>query len=177
MIRFLRFVGVANAAVWFGAAVFLTFAAAPVFFTEELKQVIPAPYNGFVAQLMLQRYFEFQLWCGLIAAIHLVAEWLYMGKKLKSPTLYLVLGLVLLGLLGRYWLVPRMKELHATAYNVRVPPAQAHAARSSFKIWHGFSQGMNLLMLAGLGVHLWRVSQPPSGGGSGRFNSGNKFRG
>ena len=43
---FLRFIGVANAAIWFGSAIFFTFAAGPAFFTTEMVHIIPPPYNG-----------------------------------------------------------------------------------------------------------------------------------
>ncbi len=57
VIGFLRFIGLTNAAVWFGAAVFFTFVGGPAFFSPEMKHLLPPPYNGAAAELMIARVF------------------------------------------------------------------------------------------------------------------------
>jgi hypothetical protein len=47
-------------------------------------------------------------------------------------------------------------------------------ADRSFRVWHGFSQVINLAMLAGLAIYLWRIGNPPN---PARFVSTAKFRG
>ena len=84
MIGLLRFVGILNAAVWFGTAIFFTFGTGLVPFSQEMKSLLGQanyPYfSGAIAQLFIARYFSFQLGCAVVAVVHLLAEWLYLGK-------------------------------------------------------------------------------------------------
>ena len=93
MTGFLRFIGTANAAVWFGAAVFFTLAAGPAIFSTEVQNLFGDAgfrfYAGGVALAVLKRYFIVQCACGIIALVHLWAEWLYLGRKASRITLAL----------------------------------------------------------------------------------------
>jgi len=173
VITLLRFIAVMNAAVWFGAAVFFTFVAAPAFFSNEMGHLLPRVYVGAALQIVLERYFLLQNWCGAIALVHLISEWLYTGRPMPKLTLYLLIGMFSLGLLGGQVLEPYMKKLHAIRYVSKSLVEQEQAARS-FGLWHGVSQVMNLVVLAGLLVYLWQVTHPPN---TPRFSSTNKFRG
>ena len=105
MIGFLRFVGVANAAMWFGASIFFTFSVGPAFFSDKMIGLLTRPYAGAAAQIVIERYFLFHELCGAVALVHLVAEWLYMGKPLQRLTLWLLLGILALGLVGGHILL------------------------------------------------------------------------
>ena len=120
MIGFLRFVGILNAAVWFGAAVFFTFWSGRAPFSPEMKALL-GPHNypyfsGAIAKILIARYFSLQFICSIIAIVHLLAEWLYLGRFPQNSRLGLLLGLCLAVMVGGYWLQPRMKALHATKY-------------------------------------------------------------
>ena len=69
MIGFLRFVGLMNAAVWFGAAIFFTFGIGAAAFSPEMKELLGpknSPYfSGAIAQILIARYFHLQLLCGV----------------------------------------------------------------------------------------------------------------
>ena len=103
-------------------------------------------------------------------------EWIYFGRTPPKRWLGLLIALIMAGLVGGYWMQPKMKELHRIKYGVGVKSSQAErdAADHSFRAWHGAAQGMNLLMLAGLGLYLWRVANPDD---PARFVSTTKFRG
>lgn len=157
MTGFLRFVGVVNAAIWFGAAIFFNIAV-PVFFTEEVKQkLFPPPYNGVAAQLIISRFFILQHWCGAIALIHLLAEWLYLGRVLERLTLGILVTIFSLNLIGGFWLQPKLHELHKIKY-LGTTPEQKEQAAQSFRAWHGVSQMANMFVAAGLLFYLWRVT-------------------
>lgn len=184
MIVLLRFIGVMNAAVWFGAAVFLTFAAAPVLFTPETKRLVGEAQAGIIAQLVLEHYFALQYWCGSIAILHQLAEWVYLGKALQKVTFGILLGAFILVLMGGLWLQPKLQKLHQIHYgylktpqgyakNESLSPAQRLQADKTFKAWHGVSMIINVLVLGGLAVYVWRVANPTDGP---RFVSANKFR-
>ena len=177
MIGFLKFVGILNAAVWFGAAVFFTFGTGRAPFSQEMKALLGAnnyPYfSGAIAQILIARYFHLQFVCSIIAVVHLLAEWLYLGKFPRKLQLGLLLGLCSACLIGGLWLQPKLKALHATKYGVNTRPELREAASRSFRAWHGVSMGVNLLLVGGLAAYLWRVA---NSGEPTRFVSAVKFR-
>jgi hypothetical protein len=178
VIGFLKFVGILNAAVWFGAAVFFTFGTGRAPISQEMKALLGPnnyPYfSGAIAQILITRYFHLQFVCSIVALLHLLAEWLYFGKSPQKLRLGLLLGLCSATLIGGFWLQPKLKTLHATKYGVNTRPALREAASRSFRAWHGVSMGVNLLLVGGLAAYLWRVANPAD---QTRFVSSVKFRG
>lgn len=176
MIGILRFVGLLNAAVWFGTAIFFTFGTGLAPFSSEMRTLLGPnnfPYfSGAIAQILIARYFYFQLGCALIALLHLLAEWLYLGKYPQKFQVTLWVGLASVTLLGGYWLQPRLRALHATKYGLNTAPEIRAAADRSFKAWHGVSQVVNLVMIGGLAAYLWRAANPAD---AARFVSAAKF--
>ncbi len=166
----LRFVGILNAAVWFGASLFFTIAVGPAIFSKEMLALFGAAqsetlaryYAGSVAQVVIERFFVLQHWCGAIGLLCLLAEWVLTGRPLQRATLLLVLALFCVGLAGGFWLQPRLHQWHRAMYGLNGPTTQTQIdqAHRSFVIWHGVSQAANGIVLIGLGVLLWRVSQP-----------------
>lgn len=174
MIGFLRYFGLLNAAVWLGAAVSFSLAIGPAFFSAEMKAILPPPYNGAAAQIIIKHYFILLHVCGVISLLHLVLEKLYLGKVAERLTVAVLSVTIFLGLLGGFWFQPKLRELHLRWYDTRSAEAAREQAHRSFSIWHGVSQTMNLVVIGGLLIYLWRVSNPPS---ASRFLSSNKFRG
>ena len=177
VIAFLRCVGLFNAAVWFGAAMFFTFGVQPAAFSQEMKGLLEAknyPYfSGAIAQLLTARYFHLQIVCGVVALLHLLVEWVYLGKSGQKLWLGLLIALFAAALLGGGWLQPKLERLHTTIYAVNTPPRNRIAASQSFGVWHRVFTAVNLAMLAGLAVYLWRVAHPSD---PTRFVSTAKFR-
>ena len=166
MIGFLRFIGVANAAVWFGASIFFTFGIGPAIFSNEMKSILGhqafSGYSGRIAIMLVGRYFVVQQICGAIALAHLVAEWLYMGKPLQRLTLWLLVGITVLGLGIGYGLQPKLSKLHRIQYGPGSTPAQIAQAKQSFNLWHATSMTLNLIVIGGVAIYLWRVTTPGS---------------
>jgi hypothetical protein len=173
VLAFLRFVGVTNAAVWFGSLIFFTICAGPAFFTPDMYRLVGKPLAGAVAQILLERYFILQNWCCVIALAHLIVEWLYTHKPMRKLLLYLLAGLLGLGLFADFVLLPKMKHLHLVMYGVQSTPAQREAAKKDFGMLHGISQSANLLVIGGVLFYLATVtaSIPFT-----RFAPANKFR-
>jgi hypothetical protein len=175
----IRFIGVLNAAIWLGSAVFFTFAAAPAFFSSDAKALGISPfYTGSMAQLVLARYFYVQHICGLIAVAHLLAEWVYLGRALQRFTFSLLVVLLCLGFAGGLWLQPKLKRLNLVRYSmsetkpnqtnsvttfklVPIPIEERTAAEKAFRSWHPVSIVFNVVVLAGLVFYFWRVTHPP----------------
>jgi len=178
VIGFLRFVGIANAAVWLGASVFYTIAAGPAVVSSDMQTLLGPKYfpyfSGAVAQIVLARYFHFQLVCAVIALLHLVGERIYLGRTAHRLWVGLLAVLFGLSLMGSIWLGPKLQRLHRTEHALNATPAARETARKSFRLWHGVFQGVNVLMIGGVAVCLWRVTNPPN---ELRFVGTPKFRG
>jgi hypothetical protein len=170
---FIRLVGVMNLAVWFGAAVFFTVAAGPAFFSTEMLAFLPRPYAGAAAEVIIKRYLLLQQWCGAIALMHVLVEYLYSGRQVERRSLGVLSGLFVLALAGNYWLVPQMHRLQRTMYSPATTAAQQAGARSNFGLLHGVSQGANLVMIGGVLFCLWRLTRVGDGG---RFPRLDKIR-
>ncbi len=177
MIVLLRWIGLLNAALWFGASLFFTFVIAPAFFSPDMAQILGEQpghhvHSGRLAAVAQARFFVLQHWCGAIALLHFLAEWVYLGKPMQKLTLGLLLGMFSLGLIGGLWLQPKIMELHRAKYSLQSTPQQKEQAGTSLKVWHASAASANLLVLAALAVYFVRVNQ--SGNGA-RFVSANKF--
>lgn len=178
VIVFIRFVGVMNAAIWFGAAIFFTFGVAPTFFTSEFKAQF-GDYGdywaGAIAQSVLERYFILSYWCGALALAHMLAEWVYLGKAIQRLTLIILIGAFSLGLMGGLWMTPKLERLHKIRHEMTdaYTDAQKLKASNTFRFWHGVSQVMNLVVMGGLGTYLWRMTHTSE---TPRFRTAGKFR-
>jgi hypothetical protein len=177
VIVILRWVGLLNAAVWFGASLVFTFVIAPAFFSPEMRQILGEQgasyvYSGRLAAVVQARYFVLQHWCGAIAILHFLAEWVYLGKPMQKISLGLLLGMFSLGLIGGLWMQPKIAGLHRAKYSVQSSPDQKAQAAKSLKAWHGSAAIANLLVLGALAVYFARINQ--SGNGT-RFVSATKF--
>jgi hypothetical protein len=160
VIQLLRFLGVANAGVWLGAALFVTCFAGPAFFSDRMMAALQHKYYaGLAAQIILGRYFVLQYLCAFIALAHLLVGWLYLGRRLSRLTVGLWIGLTALVLIGGLGFQPRLHELHQAKYAGGSAAVQAEADKS-FGVLHGVSQAANVLVLTGLVIFFWRTVFP-----------------
>ncbi len=177
MIGFLRFVGMLNAAVWLGAALFFAAGVTPALASRDAQALFREQYfdylSGAVGQIVATRYFYWHIVCALIALLHVLAEWLYLGRSAGRRWLTLLAGLLALGLLGNSWLVPKVAQLHRSRHAVNLSPTQRDAAAAAWRTWHRVHQGWQLLILGGVAVYFWRATSPSD---PLRFVSPGKFR-
>jgi hypothetical protein len=178
VIGFMRFVGVLNAAVWLGAAIFYTIATGPAMESADMQRLVGANsfsyFSTAIGQILMARMFRFHAACGAIALLHLAAERLYLGRPARKFWLGLLAGLFVLGLAGSVWICPSLDRFNQAQYAVNYRAEQRQAAAKSFRLWHGVVQAINVLIIGGLGVYLWRVTNPTD---APRFVSAIKFRG
>jgi hypothetical protein len=176
---FLRYLGILNAALWLGAAVFLIVSLPAIFgFSAEFNTPLSPGGNyliGWAAQRILARFFILQYCCGAIGLGHLTLEWLYCGKPLVQRNLGILAALAGLALAGGLLMQPKLTDLHWQMYYGATQAARDQAGRA-FKAWHAVSECGNVLAIGGLLVYLWRVSRS---GEHARFESLNldKIRG
>ena len=173
MIGLLRFVGLINAAVWFGAALFAALAAGSAVSPEmrELLGFRNFPYFSIaIGQMLLARYFHVYLICSFVALLHVAAEWLYLGKYPHRLWLTFILILVLIGIVQTYWLQPRLRTWHRLRYSEQT---QSQAADRAFRFGQSLSEMLHIVVIAGLAIYVWRIAYPQN---STRFVSATKFR-
>ena len=164
MTGILRFVGLTNAALWLGGAIFYTLGIAPALVSEDMVGVLKPenfPYFSVaITQLVLTRYFHLHLACAVVALLHLLVEWAYLGRATRGMWTYLLITLFTVSLISSVWLSPKLRELHRTRHLLKAAPGQREAAENSFRVWQGVFQGLNVLMIAGVAVYFWRASHP-----------------
>jgi hypothetical protein len=161
----LRTIGIFNAAIWLGSAIFFTFGVAPGIFSPEMRQVFAPPgaplheyYLGIIAQHLIGRYFTVNLVCSLIAIAHFFGEMIYTGKPFRRFTFTLLIGILSLGLLAGYVFAPKMKVVHHLKY--RGTPEQQPLAEQQLKRLHAVSMTGNLVSLIALIIYTWQVTNP-----------------
>lgn len=168
MIGLLRIAGLFNAAVWFGASLAFTFVFGQAVFSQDMRQVLGEAhfpyYAGAIAIVMISRFFDLQMICGLVALLHTAAEWVYLSRPLPKLWRILLGALCALILFGAFAAQPKIKQLHRVKYDLRATPDQRASAAKWLKLWHGTSQGANLLVLVVLAGYFWRVASAPAAG-------------
>lgn len=165
MTAILRFIGIMNAAIWLGGTVYFSFVAGKLPFSTEMQTLLGAQsfpyYSGAIAQLGFAKYFTFHLVCGVIALVHLTADWLYQERRNRPLVVGIVVAIFVATLLGAFVFQPKMKLLHKQKYAPNYSQAARDAAAKSFKRWHAVSMTLNLLILGGLVVHTAQMARPP----------------
>lgn len=168
MTGFLRYVGLFNAALWLGAAVGYSLCTAPVFSSAALEELLgPKNFPYFsvaIGQMPAVRFYYLCLVCGVVALLHLGAEWIHLGKMPRRRWLAAVLGLFCIALFETAWLQPKLSREHAVRFALNSTEAERTAAARSFTVWLRVSGGLNALMLGCLGLYFWRQgtrAEPP----------------
>jgi hypothetical protein len=173
VIGLLRIVGLFNAAVWFGATIFFMVGVEPAATSQEMKELLgqksSAYFSVAIGQLLEARYLHVFVGCSIVSLIHLAAEWLYLGKYPQKLWIGLLIGLWLGGLAQAYAIQPKLKEMHRLQFT---RPQQHDAAARAYGAWQIVSRSVNVLLLCGLGLYLWRIGNPAD---PPRFLSSNKF--
>lgn len=178
VIATVRFIGLMNAAIWLGSAVFAILGAGRVLTSDAMLAILGAkhfPYfSGAIAELVASRFWHLHIACSSVALLHLAAESLYFGRGLRKPWLILLLALLCLGTLQVGVIQPNTHKLHLAAHAVNRTTAARQKSAQTLHAWRTVSGTFDLLMLAGLGAYLWRIANPPD---STRFISPGKYRG
>ncbi len=73
-----------------------------------------------------------------------------------------------MALIGGIWVQPKMQQLHKVHYFGKTLEERAQAGET-FGLYHGISESVNLLVIAGLIVYLWSISSQDEKSGWGGF--------
>jgi hypothetical protein len=174
----LRFTGLLNAAIWLGAVVFSTLGVLPAVHSQRMMDLLGSRYftylSGAIAQDLWGRLCYWQIGCAVIAWLHLLAEWLYLGRTPRRWWVTLQAVLLAASLVAGFWLCPKLTILQRTQRQTNPRVAEREAAERSFRLWDGAFQAVNVLLIGGVAVYFWRLTRAEE---SPRFVSPMKFRG
>ena len=131
-------------------------------------------YEGAVVEVIIRRYYWVHYFCGVFAILHLVMSWISTGRPFQRVLLGLVGGMLLFGVIGGFYIQPKLNNLRTVMYGGggKYTQAQAVKAHESFKTWHAASQVMNFTMFLGVGGFLFQFGRPAS---AARFFSQTKY--
>jgi hypothetical protein len=176
VIGFLRFAGLLNAAVWFGAAFCYSLIVGPALHSKPMAALLTAAnfdyFSVAIAQVVASRCLQLQVVCAFLALAHVLAVWLYLGKVPARLWRRLLFALVAANL-ACLLLQPSLRAWHRDAFAARTPPETRKTAARKFNAWQITEDVVNILVAGGLGVYLWRMANPPD---QTRFLSASKFR-
>lgn len=166
-----------NAAVWLGAAVFCSTTLLVALNSRDALGLFGSQYfsqvSGGLVQIVFTRLFHLQILCALVAWLHLVAEWMYLGRIPRRFWVGLLTGLFVASVAGSLWLCPKLTRLQRAQFVPGLTALQREAAQHDFRVWDGVFQAVNVLMIAGLMGYFWRVTHAQD---EPRFVSPSKFR-
>lgn len=186
VIAFLRFIGLMNAAVWFGAVVVYAALISPAMLSPEMLDIFggarnpmaPA-YRGLAMEIVASKFYWIHFICAGVMAFHLLMDWLFTGKAARTLMLYLAGTMIVLGLANGVLLFQKMKELHRIHYKYTPPPVTKEQVEIKAKAatMHDALQTatevIHWIMVAGLLVYTWKTATP---GEQPRFSSARKFK-
>jgi hypothetical protein len=174
VLLFLRLLGMANAAIWFGASIGYLCVFSPGFFSDEMRDLLPFAHRGAAELVLRERFFFLQYVCSAVGVAHLLIDWLYAGRPLRRWTAYLLGTLVVLAIVGGLGIQPRMQNAHRAAYGQTAPAEKRDKAARVFRSWQITSQVLGVVSVIGLATYVWQVS---GSGPAPRFSPAPKYRG
>lgn len=153
-----------NAAVWLGATVFCSTAVLAALNSQDMVNLVGVKYfaqlSGAMNQIVFARLFHLQIACALLAWLHLLSEWLYLGRAPRRWPVALLTGLFTLSLMGSLWLGPKLRVLHRAQHALNTRLEDRHLAGRSFRRWNNGFQVANVVMIGGVMIYFWRVTKP-----------------
>ena len=156
---------VVNAAVWFGAGLFLTVVVGPNFFSPAVTDLVGRQNAGLIAQSVLAKYFVLQGVCTLVA-LALQLRSVTGGSALARRSRWGLAVVLMLVCVGGFWLQPKLVELNRQRYAITTSAEERPILARQFGMWHGVSQMGNLLVLIGALAHLVILAHGPQAGRS-----------
>ena len=153
-----------NAAVWLGTTIFFIFGAEPACFSADMRAALQIPagesyFPGAILGVVTSRYYGLMMACAVVALLHFLAEWLYMGRPRRKFSFGLVAALFILTLICSRAVHPSLVRLNGKHYRA-AQPAERESAGKNFRVLRVTSLVLNVLIMGGLVVYVSRVSSP-----------------
>lgn len=121
----------------------------------------------------MSRYYHLTLACGVIALLHFLAEWIFLGRPRRKFSFGLVATLFILTLIVSNAVYPSLVRLNRKHYTA-TQPAERESAGKNFRILRVTGIVLNVMIIGGLVVYVSRVA---SASDAVRFMRPVQFRG
>lgn len=152
-----------NAAVWLGTTVFFTFGANPACFSPNITNMFSAGsdsyYPNVIAQAIMTKYYAISLACAVVALLHFLCKWLYMGRPNRKFSSMLLISLFVITLIGSNAIQPALAKLNERRFKAP-QQVERQSAMRSFHILNVVMEICNILVIGGLVVYTWRIANP-----------------
>ena len=173
VISFLRFVGVMNAAVWLGGSAFHLFAAAPFFGSEAVRWLLGDLHASGTGLMLWQRFYLLQYLCMGIAWLHLLAEWVYLGRGVSRFNGWVLSAILCIAVTSHAEMSLAVEKAHWNRRNARVTAEERDRAARVYPLWSGVWTATNAVLGLAVLAFSWRTLTASHGP---RFMTQTRFR-
>ncbi|MBT5925787.1 MAG: hypothetical protein HOH33_04120 [Verrucomicrobia bacterium] len=163
MLPVLRILGIANAALWFGATMLFLICFRTGFQSPDMIQLLPGPFAEAALHVIMKSYLSVLLFCSVVSVIQLWAEQWYTGRPIFRLRLSILLSLVVFSCLLKWGIFPVMQKQHVRAHQ---PNANTENQRNGGKAYRSWKTGfhfVHLIIVGGSLSHLLYISQGERG--------------
>jgi hypothetical protein len=159
VLPFLRIIGIANAALWFGASLFFLVCIRGVFQSEELMRLVPHPFSEASMHVLLGSYLTLLTICSLVAMGQHWAEQWYAGRPVFQLKMGVLLTLVVVNMVIKWVIFPSMTQQHLRAYRPSATQQDLQEGARAYRMWKTGFHFVHLFVVIGSFSHLMSVTQ------------------
>jgi hypothetical protein len=158
----LRIIGIANAALWFGATLLFLICIRSGFQSSEMIELFPGPFSAAAMHILLKHYLNVIFACSLIAALQMWAIHWYQGRPIFQLRISILAALILLSALLKWGIFPTMQTQHISAHQTGASAEDQRKSAKAYRTWKTGFYFIHLIILGGSLSHLLYISQGES---------------
>jgi hypothetical protein len=117
-------------------------------------------YSGAIAHVVATRFYQISLACAVVALLHFVSTWLYLGRPSRKFSSALLICLFILTFLGSNAIQPELARLNRSRFTPSQPAEQQASAARSYRFLGAVTEVFNILIIGGLVFYTWRLANP-----------------
>jgi hypothetical protein len=170
----LRIIGIANAALWFGATLLFLICIRSGFQSPEMVELIPEPFAAAAMHVLLKHYIDLIFICAWVALLQLCAIQWYQGRPVFSLRMGFLIFLIIISALLKWNIYPMMQNHHLKAHQTGASNEDRRQGSKAYRTWKTGFYFLHLIILGGSFSHLIHVS---NGGNGHRELRAQQFRG
>jgi hypothetical protein len=159
----LRIIGIANAALWFGATLLFLICIRSGFQSPEMVELIPEPFAAAAMHVLLKHYIDLILLCALVALFQLCAIQWYQGRPIFRLRIGILIFLIIISALLKWNIYPMMQKHHLKAHQAGASNEDQRQGSKAYRTWKTGFYFLHLIILGGSLSHLLHVSNGANG--------------
>ncbi len=162
MLPVLRILGIANAALWFGATLLFLVCIRSGFQSAEMIKLLPGPFSEAAMHVLLSPYLNVVFLCSLVAVFQMWAIQWYQGRPIFHLRLSVLVSLILLSSFLKWGVFPAMQKQHIRAHQTSASNEDQRKGAKAYRSWKTGFYFIHLMILGGSLSHLLYISQGES---------------